>query len=272
MNNSSYIAYLRNRLPIKLLNNMFRNYKKSSEQFKLPDQQKHCQMERKTKNKPQEFSSEVAKQQLEKTQVKKDQQENAASKISKKTCELPTKTFDLFSKSHELDFGIKEKLKNISTFGVRENTLWHKNELNKVYPWQNFNVDSFFKPKYKIIKPVNNVTKEMLNMNKKTILKKTDVFKPVRRKEVKFNTNATFMVFPKVNSSFSPSLNVQPRINLSTNCPNVLRRNPGDSTQKNGSRNKTKRSRTPVSKRKIRYFPKQQRRFLYYDKQPKFYS
>lgn len=283
--NNSYIGYFKDHFPIKFLNNIFRNYKKSTEQLEI------CWNSLQSKGKPQEQqtkrsmdgtanikSEEVADAREEILNVqncnKKTYEGRPFFNFPKKPYEMSEKHKDLFRKSGEINLSIREKLQKIPVYNVRENSFNLKIEQNKVYPWQNFNVDTLNKPRYRIIKPVNNITREILSM-KKPILKKADTFKPVRKKEVKFNTNATFMVFPKGNSNTS-LINSQPRINLSTNCQN-FKKNTGNSFVKNTMKLKMKQPRNLnqkylTNKNKVGYYPKLQHRFLYYDKKPKFFS
>lgn len=285
--NNSYIGYLKNHFPIRLLNNIFRNYKKSTEQLEKcwnslqfkgesQEQQTNCSMYGKAKIKSEEEPDEFEKILTSNVQNcnKKHHQGKSFINILKKPSRTSEKPRDVFRKPGEIDISIKEKLVKIPLYDVRESTFQSKIEQNKVYPWQNFNVDKHVKPKYKIIKPVNNITREILSM-KKPILKKADNFKPIRKKEVKFNTNTSFMVFPKTSSNTS-FISSQPRINLSTNCSNIIK-NSGNASVKNGCKFRIKKSKILnqkciSDKRKVGYYPKLQRRFLYYDKQPKFFS
>lgn len=285
--NNSYIGYFKNRSPIRFLTNVFRNYKKLSEQLQVDietclkaTQESLTRSKHKTNYLMEPKVNIVPKlpEASAQTVCSNGAQQNIILNLSKKEVQKPTNGY-LSRKCGQIDLNIKEKLEKIPIFNLRDSNSEAKHKVNKVYPWQNFNVDNVFKPKYKIFKPVSNVTREILNM-KKPILKKSDTFKPVRKKEVKFNKTPTFMVYPKLNSGNSFRINSQPRINLSTNSQSLIRDKLGDTLvnlQKNGSKFKMKPSTFSYqkylnTKQRIRYFPREQYRFLYYNEKPKFYS
>lgn len=293
--NNSYIGYLKNRFPIKFLSHIFRNYKKLSEQLQVETNTRpkvqtkgltleshvqykaNCQMNSKVNNKLQEFRN-LPKHSTPTVCNQIGQHVNITLKPFKKNPEKPQKLCRLSRKTGRLDASIKEKIENIPIFGIGSRIPVTKCEKNRVYPWQNFNVDSVFKPNYKIFKQVNDVTKELIN--KKPPLKKVDVFKPVRKKEVKIDTSATLLAYPKINTSNCCCLNTPSRFNLSTNSANLMRRKPGDVKSPNPPRSatkcKVKRLSEPYNKNinvknRMKYFPIEKHRFLCYYKTPKFF-
>lgn len=288
--NNSYIGYFKNRFPIKFLTNIFRNYKKSTEQvqtntekYSKPPQRSlikslpkktNCQLRPEVRNISEDMSA-APETSISSICDNKKAPPNLILNLSNKEPENSLK----LRKCSQIDSNIRKKVEKIPISDMRKCIFEFKNESNKVYPWQNFNVDDVYKPKYKIIKPVSNVTKEIINM-KKPVPKKIDFFKPMRSKEIKLNKNPTLMIFPKLNNTNSICLHSQPRINLSTTSTSVIRKKSGVNLtlvnlQKVGSESKMKppcRYQARVNtKVKIKYFPKG-RRFLCHHKRNNFCS
>nr|CAI5829287.1 unnamed protein product [Callosobruchus analis] len=230
--NNSYLSYIKSRNPIKLLSNILRYYRKNnSQEVKDSAVKKHQSAPAMMTNKDSDLENQKKPEEslIFKNNVDIQSPSGSSSRLSseslkfswpkKKMIKTPS-VISLNKKTSFLDLSLKDKLVQMPLRGLEK-----RKEISKSYscPWQNFNLEE--KHIYHKIRPVNNLSLELLK-NKRSILKKQKVPKPQITKpllkDVKFSKAAAMMIHQNV----CHNVMRQARINLSTTARHTV----GDNT------------------------------------------
>lgn len=250
--NRSYIGYLKSHF--KFLMNIFRSYnKKNNESFRLNMNNVKIQQNNPTSDKVNGASRRKLEILYKDTSVAAT--ELLHSDLDKAVFfKSRNQIFDLSRKYGKIDLGIKAKLEKIPLTDVRHKIIVQKKEPNRVYAWQNF---VGFRAKYRFLKSVTNVTREILNTKKKSMAFRSELtpYTVTMKPELKVNKHKTVHSSICINSPHSTNL---PNF-TNMNCKTGIR---SDQTIVN--------QKLRDCRRKIPYFPKEERKLLNSYRKPKF--